>query len=132
MSQADVETLRVILEAISRGDWDGAIPHTHPDFELTTADRVLVAGTYRGPEEIRRFIEDQWEAFEEVAIEPEEFFERGDQIVVFARVSLRPKGSTAIAQNRIGHVWTMRDGKAARCQVFPQREKALEAAGLSE
>jgi hypothetical protein len=36
MSQADAETLRVILEAISRGDWDGAIPHIHPDFERSS------------------------------------------------------------------------------------------------
>jgi hypothetical protein len=26
----------------------------------------------------------------------------------------------------------MRDGKAARLEIFPEREKALEAAGLSE
>ena len=42
------------------------------------------------------------------------------------------RGSTAVVQNRIGQVWTMRDGKAVRCQVFAQREEALEAVGLSE
>jgi ketosteroid isomerase-like protein len=132
MSQADVETLRAVYEAVNRRDWDTAFRAAHPDFEWITADRVPLAGTYRGPEEVRRFFEDQWEAFEEVAIEPEEFFERGDRIVVFTRTRLRPRGSTAVVQNRIGQVWTMRDGKAARCQVFPQREKALEAAGISE
>jgi hypothetical protein len=29
---------------------------------------------------------------------------------------------------RAGHVWTMRDGKPARLEVFPEREKALAAA----
>jgi ketosteroid isomerase-like protein len=66
-----------------------------------------------------------------VVIEPQEFFERGDQIVVFALVRSRPRGSNAVVENRIGHVWTMRDGKAVRLQIFPEREKALEAAGLS-
>jgi ketosteroid isomerase-like protein len=29
------------------------------------------------------------------------------------------------------HLWTMRDGKAMRLEIFPRRDKALEAAGLS-
>jgi hypothetical protein len=33
---------------------------------------------------------------------------------------------------RAGHVWTMRDGKAARLEIFPEREKALESIGLLE
>jgi hypothetical protein len=35
-------------------------------------------------------------------------------------------------ENRIGHLWTMRDGTAVRLQIFPEREKALEALGRSE
>jgi hypothetical protein len=31
---------------------------------------------------------------------------------------------------RAAHLWTMRGGKAASCEVFPEREKALAAAGL--
>jgi ketosteroid isomerase-like protein len=83
MSQADIETLRVGYEAVSRGDWDAATRFAHPEFELHPADRVVNPGTYRGPEEVRRFFEDLFEPFEEVVVEPEEFFERGDQIVVF-------------------------------------------------
>jgi ketosteroid isomerase-like protein len=132
MSQADVETLRSIYEAAGRGDWDAVAHHARPDFEWITPDRDPIAGTYRGPEAVRQFIEDRWEAFEEVAVEPEAFFERGDRIVVFVRSRLRPRGSTAVVQNRIGQLWTMRNGKAARCETFPQREKALEAVGLSE
>jgi hypothetical protein len=45
---------------------------------------------------------------------------------------LRPRGSDAVVENRLGHFWTMRDGKAARCVVFARREEALAAAGLSE
>jgi hypothetical protein len=34
-----------------------------------------------------------------------------------------------VVENRIGHLWTMREGKAARVQVFPRREEALENLG---
>ena len=132
VSQADVETLRVAYEDFNRGDWDAASRFAHPEFELQTADRVVNPGTYRGPEEVRRFFEDLFEPFEEVVVEPEEFFERGDQIAVFVVTRLRPTGSSAVVENRIGHLWTMREGKASRLEVFPKREDALEAAGLPE
>ncbi len=132
MSRADIETLRVGYEAVSRGDWDAAIRDAHPELELQTADRVVNPGTYRGAGEVRRFFEDLFEPFEEVIVEPEEFFERGDQIAVFVFTRLRPTGSSAVLENRIGHLWTMREGKAIRLEVFPKREDALEAAELRQ
>jgi ketosteroid isomerase-like protein len=132
MSQADIETLRVGYEAVSRGDWDAATRFAHPEFELHPADRVVNPGTYRGPEEVRRFFEDVFEPFEEVVVEPEVFFERGDQIVVFIFTRLRPTGSSAVVENRIGHLWTMREGKVTRLELFPRREDALDAVGLQE
>ena len=128
MSQSDIETLRLGYEAASRGDWDGLLRGMHPDIEWKT---IRTGGPYRGHDEVRRFLEDQREAFEEVATEPEEVFEHGDRIVVFLRIRARPRGSDAMVENRVGHCWTMRDGKAARCETFPRREDALKAAGLS-
>jgi ketosteroid isomerase-like protein len=132
MSQENVEVVRQMLDAFNRGDWDAAARFAHPKFELRTADRVVNPGIYRGPENVRHFFEDMFEPFEEVVVEPEAFFEHGDQIVVFVLTRLRPTGSTAVVENRIGHLWTMREGKAARLQVFPRREEALEAAGLQQ
>ena len=130
MSRSDIETLRLGYEAFSRGDWETAFGAAHPDLEFKTADRVTNPGTYRGLEEIKRFFEDLFEPFEEVVAEPQEFFERGDLIVVFVLVRSRPRGSSAVVENRIGHLWTMRDGKVVRFEIFPERERALEAAGL--
>jgi ketosteroid isomerase-like protein len=132
MSRAAVETLRAGYEAFNRGDWDAAARLGHPEFELQTADRAVNPGIYRGADAARHFFEDLFEPFEEVVIEPEEFFERGDQIVVFLSVRLRPTGSSAFVENRIGHLWTLRDGMLARLAVYPRREDALEAAGLAD
>jgi ketosteroid isomerase-like protein len=130
--QTDVETLRAGYEALSRGDWDVLFRDAHPDFELKTADRVTNPGTYRGPVAVRRFFEDLLEPFEEVVLQPEEFFQREDRIVVFLLVRWRPRGSDAVVENRVGHLWTIRDGKAARCELFPVREEALEAACIEQ
>ena len=64
--------------------------------------------------------------------EPEEFFEGGDQIVVFIKIRSRPKGGNVDMEVRVGNVWTIRDGTILSLQTFPVHEEALEAAGLSE
>jgi uncharacterized protein len=132
VSREDIEMLRTGYEAFSRGDWEAVFRQAPPDFELLTADRIVNPGTYRGPEAARRFFEDLFEPFEEVVVEPQEFFERGDRILVLVVVRSRPRGSSAVVENRIAHVWTLRDGQAVRFQIFPERERALEAVGLSE
>jgi ketosteroid isomerase-like protein len=129
MSQADIETLRVVYNALDQGDWPAASRAWHSDAELRAADRMTQAGTYRGLQEIQGFFEDLLEPFEDVDVEPQEFFDRGDQIVVFLLLRSRPKGSSAMMEIRIGHLVTMHAGKVSRLEIFPEREKALEAAG---
>jgi ketosteroid isomerase-like protein len=131
MPQAEKEILRTGYEAFNRGDWDAVFEFAPPDFELQTADRVINAGTYHGREEARRFFEDFFEPFEEVAIELDDLIEKGDLILVLALVRSRPIGSSAVVENRVAHLWTTRGGQIVRLQIFPEREKALEAAGLS-
>ena len=123
MSPADIETLRLAYEAASRGDWEAVLEPMDPDVVLKT----IRTGTHRGHEEVRRAFEDMTAAFEEIVFEPEEFFERGDRIVVFLRQEARPSGADRMIENRVGHLWTMRKGKPVRCETFPRREDALEA-----
>jgi ketosteroid isomerase-like protein len=100
----------------------------HPDFELRPPDWGPEAGTVRGPDAARGAFADFFEPYDEVVVEPQQFFERGDRIVVFFLQRSRPRGSSAMVEIQAGHLWTMRDGKAAGLQIFPAREKALEAA----
>src|SRR5207249_2053539 len=109
MSQADIETLRAEYEAMSRQEWSAVFRSAHSDFELTTPERSAIAGTFHGRDNARRQIADFFGPFEEVLAEPEEFFERGDRIVVFFRLRSRPKGSSAGVAIRAAHLWTMRD-----------------------
>jgi ketosteroid isomerase-like protein len=99
---------------------------------MKTPDTNPIAGTYRGAEEVRRFFDEMWAAFAEVAVQPERFIDLDDRIVVFLLMRLRPTDSNATLEMRIAHLWTVRDGEIIRCEVFTKREDALEAAGLSE
>ena len=128
MSQENLEIVRRAYESLARRDWDALWADAHPDFQLHTQ----LAGSYQGPDETQRFAEDRFTAFESFTAEPEEFFEGDDQVVVFVTQRAQPKGTSAVIEIKTGDVWTLRDGKVLTLETFPQREKALEAAGLRE
>ena len=125
-----VELLKRGYEAFNRGELEAVFARLDPEIEWVTDERVPFAGTYHGHDEIRRLLRDQQEVFGQLTMEPYEFFETGDQVVAFVRQRARGHASGAEIVITIGHLWTIRDGKAVRWQGFPEREKALEAAGL--
>jgi ketosteroid isomerase-like protein len=131
MSRENVKIVRPVYEALNRRDWDAVFHDMHPDAELTT-QRGPTAGTLRGHKQIQEFVEDQFAPFGELSMQPEEFFETGDQVVVFLRVRARPQEGSVDMEVRIGHLWTIRDGTIRSLKTFAVREEALEAAGLSE
>ena len=128
MSAENVEIVRRAYESLARRDWDGLWADAHSDFQLHTQ----LQGSYRGPDEAQRFVEDRLAVFESWKAEPDEFFESGDQVVVFVTQRAQPKGTSAVIEIKTGDLWTLRDGKVSTLETFPQREKALEVAGLSE
>jgi ketosteroid isomerase-like protein len=132
VSEENVEIVQSIYEAVNRRDWDGAFRDQHPNVELTTPPGAFTAGTYRGREECQAYFEELLTAFEEVAVEPEEIVESGDQVAVVLRSQARPKAGSAKIEIRNGHLWTIRDGKVVSLRIFPEPEEALEAAGLRE
>jgi ketosteroid isomerase-like protein len=133
MSEAEnVEVIRGVYEAMNRGDWEAVFENASPDIEWETDPRHPRAGVYRGRAQFRQFVEDIEAPFEQAVIEPERFFARGDVVVAFIRIRRQPAGSTAEVEIRIGELWTFRNSELVRGQGFGEREKALEAAGLSE
>jgi ketosteroid isomerase-like protein len=132
MSQENVEILRRVYDAASRGDWDAGLRDAHPDCEATF-EAGPQAGTHRGREEIVAVVSDVTAGFDAWILEPLEFFESEEQVVVIVRNRLRPKGGTGGEfEYRNGHIWTIRDGTIMSLVGYPNPEEALEAAGLRE
>ena len=130
MSQENIELLRKGYEAWNRGD--PAFDFMESQFELQLPEGGINVGTIRGRESVQNFFAEYLEAFESYRMEPEEFFEAQDQIVVFIHAPARGKGSGVDVVFRPAHLWTMSGGRAVRLEVIPDREKALEAVGLSD
>jgi ketosteroid isomerase-like protein len=130
MPERDFEALRLAYEAFGRRDWDAVVRGAHPDFELKTPGHGLFT-TYVGPEKASAAFEDFFEPYEDVLVEPEEFFEKGDRIVVFFRQRCRPRDSEGVVEVKAAHVWMMREGRPAGLEIFPRREEALAVAGIA-
>ena len=131
MSQENVELVRRAYDAWDRRDFEAMSDLLHPDFELDLTARVLNPDRYVGVEGLRRFVDELGETWDDMGLEPEEFIDAGDQVVVPILARLRGRGSGLSLQDRIVQVWSVREGKAERVQVFTDRDEAFRAAGLA-
>jgi exosome complex RNA-binding protein Rrp4 len=74
-----------------------------------------------------RFSETDWEAFEEVVYEPQDFLANGPCVVVPIKQSGRGKSSALGIEERIVNVWKLRRGRCVELRIFSTIEEALEA-----
>jgi ketosteroid isomerase-like protein len=86
--------------------------------------------TRHGHPEVRQYLETIPRYWEELRLEPERFIDRGDQLLVLARMVARTRRGGPEIDRQFDQVITMRDGKIVRGRWFLTRDEALEAAGL--
>jgi ketosteroid isomerase-like protein len=133
MSQANVEVVRRAQEAFNRRDLDAFLADADPDVVWDWSRAVgPEQGTRRGREEVARFINSWWDAFDESLVVFDEVIDAGDHVVVAFHG--RQRGRTSGAEVRGPGsvlVWTFRDGKAIEVTLYQTREEALEAVGQS-
>jgi ketosteroid isomerase-like protein len=133
MSQENVEVVRRSYEAFNRRGPEAVAwpPECVWDASPT---RIPGLGVYRGPDEIKTFFEDWFEAFpfEEWEVEVEEMIDHGDQVIVKSCQGGRGAGSGAAVEIHFAQVWTFRNGQPVRVMNYMTYDEALEAAGLRE
>jgi ketosteroid isomerase-like protein len=129
MSQENVEVVRELWDAYSRGDIDRVIALSDPYVVLVT----LEEGPLYGPDAVRANYARWMEAWEE---EPEttvdEVIGTGDHVLVIACFQGRGRGSGVRVEQRLYEVYTLRNGSILRVDEFSDRATALEAVGLRE
>jgi len=120
--------VRAVYDAISRRDYKNGFALLDNDFEWIEPEQTLIGGRHRGKQEVRDAVKRQLEVFDRFTIEPEEFHERGERVAVPVRQRARGGVSGIEVEIRIGHLWTVRNGKVVRLEVFRAREDACRAA----
>jgi ketosteroid isomerase-like protein len=129
MSQENVE---VVQEAYAEFAVTGEPRWSclHEDIEAYDHD-VMDAGEYRGHAGFRRWIEDWSSAWAEFAIEPEEYLDVGDRVVMAFCMRATGRTSGVAVERHDAMVYEVRDGKIVRVDYYNSREQALEAVGLA-
>jgi ketosteroid isomerase-like protein len=131
VSQQNVETVRRIYERWGRGDFRAGIDLYAPDMVLVLRPEFPDSGTYRGPEEIRRYMREDFLAdLEGAAIAGEEFVDAGESVIVRVHQHATGTRSGAAVEMRYYQVWTFRGSSVVRLESVRERHEALEAAGL--
>jgi ketosteroid isomerase-like protein len=126
--ESNSELMKRALEGFTDQGWESVMPLFADDFELTTPPGLAAEpDTYRGEEGMRRYWESFYEVMEEIRVEPKEFREVEDWVLVPFRLSARGRSTGIEAGIEAVMAWQWRNGKAVRALVFPELEDALEA-----
>ena len=133
MSQENVEAVRRIFDAWSRGDFSVGADVFDPGIRVVWLNVLDV-----GQDETRGF-EDAlarmayWvRTWGHLTLTAERIFEAGDRVAVIAVWHARGAGSGVVSEWRHGAVWSFRDGKVIEAISYPDPAEALAAVGLSE
>ena len=85
---------------------------------------------YVGREDVIKATRHYWGTFDDYRVEAEEIIDAGQSVVLVVREIGRGKGSGAPVERRHAQVWTLRDDRIIRWDLFPTRAEALEAVGI--
>jgi ketosteroid isomerase-like protein len=127
MSAEDVQTLRDGYSAFARQDLPAVLAAFDDDIEWNTPDSLPFGGTRKGHEGVTAFFGELAAQWQRLSVEPEEFIDGGDTIVVLARD--RATGGGGSIDLQVVHLWRMRNGKAVSFTEFMDTAKALQALG---
>jgi ketosteroid isomerase-like protein len=139
MAPPNLALVRSIYADWTRGDFrhfadaDLYTKFFHPDAEIVLpAIFPDTEPSYSGLEGFQRYQQQLAEIWDNWRLEPERFFAADDRVLVFARTSGTGRQSGVALAIPTAHLFTLRDGRVTRLEVFLDRQAALEAAGVEE
>jgi ketosteroid isomerase-like protein len=128
MSSENVELVRKLFDVYNDRSFAENADLIDSDIVWDVSRVELPDGaSYTGRSELRGFVEAWEEGFESEHVDAEEIVDAGDCVVVMVHHRGRGKISGIEVDQRFAMVWTLRDGRAVRMDIYPTREEALEA-----
>ena len=131
--------MRQVCEAANRRDFELQFVFFDPEIELKFDESPVdgfvppdLRGVNRGHEAYRRVWEAMIETMEDFRIELDDVIDFGDRLLNTGRFMGHGSASGAPVSQTLFQVFTLRRGFVIRQDEFVDRDKALEAAGLSE
>src|SRR5438128_1818179 len=132
MSEANVELLRVGIDAWNQSEADLWLNYAAPEIEWMPAGRWAVERAVdRGYEDVRRWIEAAWETWDVFEFKESEMRDLGDSVLWLGRVKMRGGTSGVELDQEFAIHSVVRNGKFILIHTFLSWREALEAVGLA-
>jgi uncharacterized protein len=128
------ENLEIVLDGYARYNAGDRVPQLwfwHPDAEYHVARDDPDSAVHRGIEAIRQQFASWEEAYPDLRVEVLDARANGDQVFLWVRFVGHGALSGIPLEMELAHIYTMRDGKAAKVVEYMDRDEALAAVGLS-
>jgi ketosteroid isomerase-like protein len=133
MSEENVAVVREAWDAWRRGDMRALFDFYDPAVEWDmTHSYVPDMTVFHGHEGIRDFFRQWGTFFAEYYAEPEAFVDAGDSVIVQVRQGGRGREATVPVEMGVyWQVYRLRDGRAARVEIYRDEAEARRAVGLA-
>ena len=129
MSQENVELVRRGIESVE-AFW--ALLDEDVVWDLGRDPPPDIHGVSVGRDSVIEASRRYWGTWDEYSLDADELIDAGSSVVVVVHERGRGRGSGAPFDRRWAQVWTFREGRIVRWELFGDKAEALEAAGLSE
>ena len=129
MSRENVEIVRRMYWLASRGDLEGLGALVAGDIECFPASDEPDSEPFRGREAFIEYARGWLEAFDQYVVEPNEYLDLGEYVVVVGRVSARGRASGVEAADEDAWVYRFRGGQLTEYRECGTKARALEAVG---
>ena len=127
-----MEIIKRGYEAWKRGDMAAVIEGYDPNVEHWDRADDPDATVRRGHDALAAYYAELSESYAEFQIEPKEFIDAGDSVVVPVSVTVRGRASGAVAEGDQVLVYRLHAGKVTELREYRDKAEALKAVGLEE
>jgi ketosteroid isomerase-like protein len=123
---ARIELVKRAYTAFAARDVETLVEISAEDVEVSTVTGLLAGRTdpYRGHAELESYLQDVVDVWEELSLEPMEFFALGEgKLLVFGRIRARQAGGRVVDMPN-AWLWEIEGGKVTSVRVFADVHQA--------
>jgi ketosteroid isomerase-like protein len=132
MPQDRLDLLRSVFKAIETADVEVVLNVMTDDIVIDASRRIVDPVEYVGHDGVRSYARFLAQAWRSQRVEPEEFIEAADRVVIAVRLVSTGRSSGVTVDARSTWVATFREDKIARLCAYQTRVDALAAVGLGD
>ena len=129
----NLDTIQRGYQAYGQGDLDGAAETWSDDirWEGPGSTDLPGGGTHEGKDAVKEVLQDIPNHWDDFAVEPDEWIEDGDTVIVLGHNTGTPKGGGDQIKTPFVHIWRFEGGKASRVQLLTDTLATARALGIS-